>query len=348
MVENKIKVSDYISQTLSNYGIKYIYGIMGGGAAALNDSFITNRKLQYICFHHEQGACNAALAESKIKNNISVVNPTTGCGGGNCITSLISAYQDSIPLLFISGNFRLNQTSRFLNNKLEIKLRKIGLQEHDIISHVQGATKYSVFITNPEDIPYEINKAINICMSGRKGPCWIDIPADIQSAYITIPKFEESSIDYISNQDEYSKIDLKNLTLFKHLLLNSERPIVLAGYGIHLSDSRLEFVKFIESNSLPYVSTFLSKDLTDYDHPLYVGTIGIKGSRAGNFAIQKSDLLIILGCSLNSSHIGYDEKLFSPLSKKILVNIDKNDFMKNNVKIDLFFNNNIKDFFKYV
>lgn len=348
MVENNIKVSDYISKTLSNYGIKYIYGIMGGGAAGLNDSFISNKKLQYICFHHEQGACNAAIAESKIKNDISVVNPTTGCGGGNCITSLISAYQDSIPLLFISGNFRLNQTSRFLNNKLNIKLRKIGLQEHDIISHVEGAVKYSAFITNPEDVPYELNKAINICMSGRKGPCWIDIPADIQNAYIKNPIFEESSIDYISNCDEDFTVDLKKIALFKHYLSNSIRPIVLAGYGIHLSNSRQDFVKFIEANSLPYVSTFLSKDLTDYNHPLYVGTIGIKGSRAGNFAMQKSDLLIIFGCSLNSSHIGYDEKLFSPLSRKILINIDKNDFLKNNVKIDLFFNNNIKDFFKYV
>jgi acetolactate synthase-1/2/3 large subunit len=348
MVDNKIRVSDYIAQALSNYGIKNIYGIMGGGAANLNDSFIRNENLQYICFHHEQGACNAALAESKITNNLSVVNPTTGCGGANCITSLISAYQDSIPLLFISGNFRLNQTSRFLNDKLNIKLRKIGLQEHDIIPHVQGASKYSVFITKPEDVPLELNKAINICMSGRKGPCWIDIPADIQSAYIKIPSFEESSIDYISNQNQFYKIDLKNISLFKHLLNDSVRPIVLAGYGIHLSNSRKEFVKFIESNSLPYVSTFLSKDLTEYNHPLYIGTIGIKGSRAGNFAIQKSDLLIIFGCSLNSSHIGYDENLFSPSSKKILINIDENDYLKNNVKIDLFFNNNIKDFFKYV
>lgn len=348
MEKKLIKVSDYISETLSNYGIKYVYGIMGGGAASLNDSFIKNKNLDYICFHHEQGACNAALAESKLKNDISVVNPTTGCGGGNCITSLISAYQDSIPILFISGNFRLNQTSKYLNENMNIKLRKIGLQEHDIISHVTGATKYCSFITDPKQIPYELKKSMDICMSGRKGPCWLDIPADIQSSFIEIPDNDENSVDYISNQFKSKIISLKDILLLNHMLNESERPIVLAGYGIHLSNSKSEFIKFIEKNSIPYVSTFLAKDLTDYNHELYVGTIGIKGSRAGNYALQKSDFLLILGCSLNSSHIGYDEKLFAPNSKKVLVNIDENDYLKNNVKIDLFFNNNIKDFFKYV
>ena len=348
MEKKKIKVSDYISETLSQYGIKYVYGIMGGGAACLNDSFIKNPDIQYVCFHHEQGASNAAIAESKLKNDISVVNPTTGCGGGNCITSLISAYQDSIPLLFISGNFRLNQTSRYLNETLNINLRKIGLQEHDIISHVKGATKYSKFITDPNQVPYELKKCMDICMSDRKGPCWIDIPADIQNELIDIPDLYENSIDYISNEFTNKKIDLNKIVLFKYALEKSIKPIVLAGYGVHLSNSRPEFIKFIEKNQIPFVTSFLAKDLTAFDHSLNIGTIGIKGSRAGNYAMQKSDLLLILGCSLNSSHIGYDDKLFSPNSYKILVNIDKNDYLKNNVKIDLFFDNNLKDFFKYV
>lgn len=336
---NRVRVSDYISHKLSEYGIKRVYGIMGGGAASLNDGFIKNPDIDYICFHHEQGASNAALAESKLKNDIAIVNPTTGCGGANCITTLISAYQDSIPLIFISGNYRLNQTTNFLNKNLNIKLRKIGLQEHDIISHVKGATKYSSFITEANQVPYELEKMIHLSMEGRKGPCWLDIPSDIQNQIIDI----DLCTKYIPEINSNNQI-VNNIELFKTKLEASQKPLILAGYGIHLSNSQNKFRTYIDKHSVPFVSTFLAKDIIEYNHPLNIGTIGIKGSRSGNYAMQKCDLLLILGSSLNVSHIGYDENLFSPNSEKILVNIDENDYLKNNVKIDLFFKNDIGDF----
>jgi acetolactate synthase-1/2/3 large subunit len=174
-----MKTNDYIANRLIQEGIKYVFGIMGGGAAGLNDGFIRS-KIDYICFHHEQGAANAALAFSKCTNNISVINPTTGCGGLNCITSLVSAFQDSVPLLFISGNYRLEETSRFANKTKNIHLRKLGLQEHDIIEHVKYATKFCEFVEDKNSIPEILEKAIFECKNGRPGPCWIDIPSDIQ------------------------------------------------------------------------------------------------------------------------------------------------------------------------
>ena len=110
-----MRVSDYIAKTLVEYGAKYVYGIMGGGASGLNDGFIQNKNLTYICTHHEQGAGYAACGEAKVTRNISVVNPTTGCGGGNCITPLLDAWQDSLPVVFISGNVKLNQCSSYIN-----------------------------------------------------------------------------------------------------------------------------------------------------------------------------------------------------------------------------------------
>jgi acetolactate synthase-1/2/3 large subunit len=346
MVKQRIRVSDYIALKLSEHGITRVYGIMGGGAASLNDAFIINPNINYVCFHHEQGAANAALSESKLKNDISVVNPTTGCGGANCITSLISAYQDSIPLLFISGNYRLNQTTRYLNEKLNINLRKIGIQEHDIIPHVENATKYCSFITDANQVPFELAKSLHTCMHGRKGPCWIDIPSDIQNQYIEIDLNEK--YDFKPNINTELEINLEDINEYKNKLNNSLKPLILAGYGVHLSNSQNEFKSYIEKYSIPFVTTFLGKDIVEYDHTLHIGTIGIKGSRAGNFAIQKCDLLIILGSSLNVTHIGYDENLFSPKSQKILVNIDENDYLKNNVKIDIFFNTDIGDFLKNV
>jgi acetolactate synthase-1/2/3 large subunit len=336
-----MKVNDYIASRLYQEGIEYVFGIMGGGAAGLNDGFIRS-KIQYICFHHEQGASNAALAYSKSKNQIAVVNPTTGCGGLNCVTSLVSAFQDSVPLLFISGNYRLHETTRFLNKTKNISLRKFGLQEHDVIEHVKYATKFYDFVEDKNTVPMILEKAIFECKSGRPGPCWIDIPSDIQAQEID----DEFLFPEIYEENKNSEIE--SLSEFRDLLMNSIRPLVLFGSGINISDTKQNAVNFIEKNQIPSVSTYSAKNILPLDHHLNIGAIGIKGSRAGNFALQNCDLLIALGSSLNSTHIGYDKNLFATKAKKILVNIDVNDYLKNNVDIDLFIKADLKGFFNAI
>jgi acetolactate synthase-1/2/3 large subunit len=333
-----MRVSDYIAKRLGELGVKYVYGIMGGGAGGLNDGFIKNNDIQYICFHHEQGAGHAAIGESKVTKKLSVVNPTTGCGGTNCLTSLLDAWQDSIPVLFISGNVKLNQTSFFINKNKNISIRKYGVQEHDIISTVKSMTKYAKIIESVDEVAYELDYAINEALSGRMGPVWLDIPSDIQHAQMpeNYKKFEFKSINVKNNE-------LSNVL---NIIKQYNRPLVLGGYGVVLSKTNKDFKNFIEQNNLPFVTTYLGIEILGYEHPLNIGTIGIKGSRSGNFAIQNCDLLLILGCSLNCSHTGYDENLFSPKSYKIMVDIDKNEYNKfNDNKIDKFIQMDLKDFF---
>ena len=176
-------------------------------------------------------------------------------------------------------------------------------------------------------------------MEAIKGPCSLEVPTDIQNQIIDL----DLCARYIPEINSDIQI-VNNIELFKTKLEASQKPLILAGYGIHLSNSQNKFRSYIDKHSIPFVSTFLAKDIIEYNHPLNIGIIGIKGSRAGNYAIQKCDLLLILGSSLGVSHIGYDENLFSPNSEKILVNIDESDYLKNNVKIDLFFKNDIGDF----
>jgi len=334
-----MRLCDYVSQRLVEEGVKNIYGIMGGGAAGLNDGFIKNKNLRYICFHHEQGASNAAIAESKITNNISVVNPTTGCGGLNCITSLVSAFQDSLPLLFISGNYKLSETSRYLNQTQNLHLRKFGVQEADIIEHVKYSTKFYDFITTPEQIYDSLEEAIYQCKNGRQGPCWIDIPSNFQTFNIEEKSFERKKLE------TQNYVDLNQLYSY---LKYSQQPLIIAGYGLFLSNSGSDFLSFVEKNKIPFVTTYLTKDLIDYHHPLNIGTFGIRGNRSANFAIQTCDLLISMGCSMTSTHVGYDKNLFAPQAKKVMINIDENDYLKNNVNIDHFINCDLKDFFKNV
>jgi acetolactate synthase-1/2/3 large subunit len=311
---------------------------MGGGAAGLNDGFIKNGKIDYICYHHEQGAGHSAIGESKFTGQIAVVNPTTGCAGTNCATSVLNAWQDSVPVLFLSGNVRLSTCSGFINKKNYINLRKYGIQEHHVVDTYKSMTKFSHFIDDVNDVAYIIQYAVHIAKSSRPGPVWIDIPSDIQTAKMPEKYKEYTPTNLVKPDSDFSNVQTA--------IEKSQRPVVLAGYGIRQSNTVDQFVRFIEQYQIPYVSTYGARDYTSNEHPLSIGAVGIKGSRAGNFAMQNADLLIILGCSLGSSVIGYDPTQFSPNSYKIIVDIDINELKKDIVKINEKYNVNLEKFFR--
>jgi acetolactate synthase-1/2/3 large subunit len=332
-----MRVCEWIADYLKSIGVERVHGLMGGGASGLNDGFI-KQGMPYICYHHEQGAGHAATAESKFTGKLAVVNPTTGCAGTNCATSVLNAWQDSVPVLFLSGNVRLATCSGHINKKNHIKIRKYGIQEHHIVDTYESMTKFSYFIDNVDDVAYVLQYAIHTATSGRHGPVWIDIPGDIQTAQMPDKYKEYQPVELVKPLADFSRI--------KEAIANAERPIVLAGYGIRQSNTVEDFVKFIEHYQIPYVSTYGARDYTANDHKLSIGAIGIKGSRAGNFALQNADLLIVLGSSLGSSVIGYDPAQFSPASYKIIVDLDINELKKDIVKIDEKYNVNLEKFFR--
>jgi acetolactate synthase-1/2/3 large subunit len=334
-----MRVCDFIAKTLFEHGITRVYGLMGGGASGLNDGFIKNENINYICFHHEQGAGHAAIGESKFTGKLAVVNPTTGCAGTNCATSVLNAWQDSVPILFISGNVRLNTCSGYINNVKGLKLRKYGIQEHHVVDTYKSMTKMSWFIDKVEDVAYILQKAIYLASSGRPGPVWIDIPGDIQTA-----KMPESFGEFkIPTIDDRQSIDF---SFIKDKLNSAERPVVLAGYGIRQSNTVDKFVKFVEQYQIPYVSTYGARDYTANSHPLSMGAVGQRGSRAGNFAMQNADLLLILGSSLGASVIGYDPSQFSPASFKIAVDLDLEELAKGIIPLNQAFNLDLDKFFE--
>jgi acetolactate synthase-1/2/3 large subunit len=267
-----MRVCDWIADYLYSYGIIRVHGLMGGGASGLNDGFIKHGKIGYICYHHEQGAGHSALGEAKFTGKLAVVNPTTGCAGTNCATSVLNAWQDSIPLLFLSGNVRLDTCSGWINSNKNINLRKYGIQEHHVVDTYKSMTKYSRFITRAEDVAYVIQEAVYEATHGRPGPVWVDIPGNIQT--MEMPKNYLNFNPPIKKESNINLLDLQNLI---HL---STRPVVLAGYGIRQSQTVEQFVKFVEKYQLPYVSTYGARDYTEDSHRLNIGSVGIKGSRA--------------------------------------------------------------------
>ena len=332
-----MRVCDWIADYLKSLGVERVHGLMGGGAAGLNDGFI-KQNMPYICYHHEQGAGHAAIGESKYTGKLAVVNPTTGCAGTNCATSVLDAWQDSVPVLFISGNVRRDTCSGWINHTNGVNIRKYGIQEHHVVDTYKSITKYSKFVVDPLEVAYTMQQAVYLATTGRPGPVWVDIPGDIQLTQMpeNPSQFQPAVTDTVHH--DYTDV--------KKMLLNAHRPVVLAGYGIRQSGLVDKFVEFVEKYNIPYVSTYGARDYTANEHPLSIGAVGQRGSRAGNFAMQNADLLLILGSSLNASVVGYDPKQFAPASIKVLVDTDWNELHKNIVKIDHKCQDSLDNFFK--
>jgi acetolactate synthase-1/2/3 large subunit len=332
-----MRVCDWIADYLKSLGVERVHGLMGGGAAGLNDGFI-KQNMPYVCYHHEQGAGHAAIGESKYTGKLSVVNPTTGCAGTNCATSVLDAWQDSVPVLFISGNVRRDTCSGWINQTKGVNIRKYGIQEHHVVDTYKSITKYSKFVIDSLEVACTMQQAVYLATTGRPGPVWVDIPGDIQLAQM--PENSSQFQPPVTDTVQHDYTDIKNM------ILNAERPVVLAGYGIRQSGLVDEFVEFVEKYNIPYVSTYGARDYTANEHPLSIGAVGQRGSRAGNFAMQNADLLLILGSSLNASVVGYDPKQFAPASIKVLIDTDWNELHKNIVKIDHKCQDSLENFFK--
>ena len=189
-----MRLSDYIISRIYALGTDTLFSVSGRGILFLTDAVAKHKKINNIATHHEQAAGFSAVAYAQKSNKLGACLVSTGCGSTNALTAVLSAWQDNIPCIFISGNNTLNETTNFK----KVPIRTYGQQEADIIPLVKSITKYSVMITKANDIIEELDKAIKIALEGRKGPVWIDVPLDIQSAQID---FDEFLID--------KKIDLK-------------------------------------------------------------------------------------------------------------------------------------------
>ena len=329
-----MKVSDYIVSFLESKKINTLFTITGGYAMHLNDSF-GNSSFQIYYQHHDQACGYAAVGYTRTSNIPSIVCTTAGVAAMNAISPCLVAYQDSVPVLFISGQVKSAETIRFLN-KDNIKLRHYAGADCDIISSVAPITKFSHEITCVSEVPDVLNRAYEALITGRPGPVWLSIPVDIQGLQIhnEIPIF---TIQCISNS-----IDLSPLYT---LLKNAKRPLLLIGNGINIAGCRDIFRKFIDVYNIPCVTTMLSSDLIETANILNCGKVGILGDRCGNFTLQNCDLLISLGCRMAQGIVGYRADWFARDAKVVYIDNDPNELAKTNIEYSLKLNLDLKVFF---
>jgi acetolactate synthase I/II/III large subunit len=331
-----LRLADYVIEEIAKTGCKYIFLITGRGALFLNDAVARSDKLSGIPMHHEQAVGYASAAYAQNRESIGACLISTGCASTNTVTSVLSAWQDGIPCIFISGQNVLLETTYHTKKKI----RTFGQQEANIIDIVKPITKYATMIEKPQDIVFELNKAIHIAQEGRKGPVWIDIPLDLQSSNIDPLKH----IFQKKNQSQIHDIDY-SVSQVENFISKSERPIMIIGHGIRSSKSIAKVKNFQKKTGIPVAYSASCPDVFSYSDDICVGSIGtLACSRSGNFAVQNSDLILIFGNRMNSIVTGDDCSKFGRAAKKVMIDIDKTEANKSNLKLDYFVEADISTF----
>ncbi len=316
-----MRVADFVIQYLKNKNIKTFFSVTGRGSLFLNDALARDKDVKSFFFHHEQSAAFAAITTPHIDNNISCCMVSTGCASTNTITAVLSAWQDSLPVIFISGQNFLNETTNY--NKKNI--RTYGQQEANIIEIIKPITKYSKMVTDPLQIKYELDKAFFFANDKIKGPVWLDIPLDIQNS-----RLDEEKLKSFSKNHEIKKCSYKLIRKVFSEIKVSNRPVVLIGSGIKNSKCIDEFREFVNKYKIPVVYTSSGSSILGSEYKFSIGSVGSQGcSREGAFTVQNSDLLLVLGSRLNSLTIGSDTEKFARNAKKIIIDIDKEEYTKN-------------------
>lgn len=337
-----MRVADYIVDHLEKIGVREVFLLSGGGMMHLLDAVSRREKLKYICNHHEQASGIAADAYARVKGSLGVCFATSGPGGTNTVTAVAGAYQDSSPVLFISGQSKTSQT--IAGSKIE-GLRQFGTFEVDIIPIVKPITKYAAIVLNSADIRYHLEKAIYLALNGRPGAVFLDIPLDVQGANIEPGQLRGFDPSELKSEGSLNKSILDKLLMTSlDKLKTAKKPLILVGYGVRAAGEVENFRDLVKIINIPVVTTSFGTDVLEYENTLFVGHPGVKGDRAGNFAIQSADFILCLGTSLHVTTTGYELEQFAPNAYKVLIDLDKAVLERENVNVQQKINCDIKTF----
>ncbi|GHU41573.1 acetolactate synthase [Spirochaetia bacterium] len=309
-----MKVSDYIIEFLLEKGVTGMFGYPGGVICHVMDSVTKyGGKITAHTLYHEQSCAFAACAYAQATHNLGVAFATSGPGATNLVTGIAGAFYDSIPVLFLTGNVDTYGV------KGDRPIRQRGFQETDFVSIVQSITKYSVFVTSPDDIVYCLEKAYFLAMQGRPGPVVLDLPADIQRAEVDVAAARHFKAEYDNPLPAHALQTLIND------LRTAKRPCILAGGGVKQSGNAPRLKQLLEKLGIPLVTSLPAVDLLPSNHKLSGGFIGTNGHRYGNFILSKADLVLTLGTRLDLKQVGNKRDNFAPNAKLYRVDIDSGE-----------------------
>jgi acetolactate synthase I/II/III large subunit len=322
----KLRGAEYIVKLIELLGARDLFAYPGGAILPIYDALAFS-KLNSILVRHEQGASFAANGYARVSGKPGFCLATSGPGATNLVTGIADAYADSIPMIAITG---------------QVKLELIGtdaFQETDITGICIPITKKTFLITRLEDADSIFKEAYRVSMHGRPGPVLIDIPRSVQGNFIDLEEDWEKNFEMPALDPIYNVSD-KDLAAAAKLLSEAKKPLIIAGHGILLSKAWEELRSFVHRENIPVVSTILGIGAMEHDDPLFFQWLGMHGMKYSNLAVQECDLVIAWGIRFDDRITGILSD-FAPKAKILHCDIDRSEGGKN-VKTDVFLHGDIK------
>ena len=328
-----MRCADFIAVYYHQLGVDTVFMVTGGGSMHLNDAFARHGGFEIIFCHHEQSCAMAADAYFRVSGKPAIVQVTTGPGAINALNGVFGAFVDSVPMIVISGQVRTDTISDIVVPGL----RQMGDQEAPITHMVERITKYSKVVMAPDELIEIAKTAWLKAVTGRPGPSWIDIPINVQGAQID-PTANGGPTGNVSF-DAFSELGTSTdigaaLDTIIDAISTAERPIMIVGNGIQFSQTVDELRHIGEHLKIPISTVWNAHDIIPNSHPSFCGRTGSDGDRAGNFAVQNADLIIILGARMAIRQVGFNHTAFGRAAKQIMVDLDPIEMNKPTLRID--------------
>ena len=299
--------AQFLVQALKKQGVTQVFGYPGGAIMPVYDALYDGGLAHQLC-RHEQGAALAAVGYARASGQVGVCIATSGPGATNLVTGLAEALLDSVPLVAISG---------------QVACAAVGtdaFQEVDVLGMSLSCTKHSFMVTDPADLGRVLAEAFAIATEGRPGPVLIDFPKDVQLAAVPA----QSPLFAVEEPEPLNPVEL---TLARTLLAAAERPVLYVGGGVGMANAEQQLRDFAAVTGMPAVTTLKGIGALDPDSPVYLGMLGMHGTKAANYAVQQCDLLVVVGARFDDRVTGKLEE-FAPEARVIHLDVDAAEFGK--------------------
>lgn len=308
-----INGADIMVKCLEAEGVSVVFGYPGAAICPFYDS-LYNSSIKHVLVRQEQNAAHAASGYARCSDIPGVCVATSGPGATNLITGIATAYQDSIPIIAITGQVRSDLLGRDV------------FQEADITGACEPFVKHSYLVSKTEDLPRIFKEAFHIAKTGRPGPVLIDIPIDIQQN--EIEKFEYPETVNIIGYKPNTKGHIFQIKRAVEAIKNCKRPIIVSGGGVLSSGVKPKFQAFAEKTGIPVISTMMGIGVMPSEHELYLGMLGTHGKPAANRALHEADLVIVCGARLGDRAVAAPDQM-SKRTTVIHIDIDPAEIGKN-------------------
>ena len=302
-----------VVQSLKDEGVELVFGYPGGAALHIYDAFYSQEDVRHILVRHEQAATHAADGYARATGKPGVVLVTSGPGVTNAVTGIATAFMDSIPMVVLCG---------------QVPTHLIGddaFQEVDTVGITRPCVKHNFLVRDVKDLASTIKKAFFISNSGRPGPVVVDIPKDI-TAHATEYAYPQDV--QIRSYFPAHTAHPKQISRAAELLLQARRPIIYTGGGVVLSGGAKQLTKLVDYLGFPCTNTLMGLGSLSFDHPCFVGWLGMHGTYESNMAMYECDVMLAVGARFDDRVTG-DLKKFSPNAKIIHIDIDPASIGKN-------------------